>query len=166
MFCFSWCLHQVSSSLKLKAISSYVGLWSAAHPFLLLPCSQSLWGPFIWRGSLSAAGTDGTMRRYNSLASLHFPFWGVWSLLLAEAQLGRKQDNWDGKWLARVPGWITYIQYGCWKCSELRRKITACFYSAAVIRGCSAAGLTLDFLWLVLLLFHWQQLAEITTNRL
>lgn len=76
--------------------------------------------------AFSAAGTDETMRRYNILASLRSPFRGVRSPLLAEAQLGRKQDNWDGNRLACVPGWITYTvqcaQYGCCKCSGFRKK--------------------------------------------
>lgn len=109
--------------------------------------------------AFSAAGTDGTMRRYNILASLHFPFRGVLSLVLAEAQLGRKQDNRDGKWLACVPGWIAYnvqcTQYGRCKCWE---KLSVYSYIIAVIRGLSAAEATSNFFRLMLLLFRWQQL--------
>ncbi len=85
-FCFLWCLTQVSSLL-----------WLKLH----------LRAPLILRGSFSAAGTDGTMRWYNSLASSHFPFRGVSSASFSEAKLQQKQDNWDGKWLACVPDWIT-----------------------------------------------------------
>lgn len=54
------------------------------------------------------------MRRYNksSITSLSLSpsSKGVWSLLLTEGQLGRTQDNWDGKCLAAIPGWIAHTR--------------------------------------------------------
>lgn len=118
---------EVSSSLRLELCFSYISLWSVAHPFLLLPCSHSLWGPFILRGSFSAAGTDGTMRRYNShsLASFHFPFKGVSLLLLAESW--NRTTGMENVWLVSLPeslNTVRCVQYVSYKCPGFRKKVS------------------------------------------